>query len=896
MALPRMCVFFVLLCAVLVSVTAIEPGSLRTDGLINPLGMSNTRPRLSWRPQSETRGDTQTSYQVQAGSSTDLRTLDLWDSGKVASSDVWTSYAGEALKSRDHAVWRVRVWDGKGKVSEWSATASFGIGLLDESEWKAHWIANDKYVPVGGTSLPVFAKPFGVSCPIAKARLYILGLGQFTAYMNGQPVSESVLDPSYSQTNASLPYSTYDVTLQVQNDHNMLGVELGKGVYDAEQPLAKRYTDFITANNPLTVIARLEMTCTDGSVQTLVSDESWKTSVSGPNLESSWYGGGEYDARNETKGWPTTNVDLNALEWTNASIISLPVSGKLTADPGPAMKIVDRWPAKSVVRVNGSYIFDLGINIAGWFNITMHGAAGSRVVMWPGERLLSSGLVDQSTTGSPIFDGYTFAGRPSESYHPVFMYHGFRYVQVDNLTYAPKASDLEALVIRAENEAVGTFDSSSNLFNSIHRIIDRSMQGNMYSVMTDCPHREKSGWLDDVHLVFLPLAHNYDVYAHTTRLLSIIADSQQPDGMIPTTAPEFKVFLPPWQVYRDEANWGNAIMTTSLYHYQTYGSTDLLEKYYDNMAFYMEYLTSETNGTSIIQGGLGDWESFDTTTPVNLTSTFGYQQAVSAMMQIANILHKKSDAAKYTALNKKIQTAFHAGFFNTTTKASYASDSMASNALALDMGAVPSHYQSAVFNSLLQKINEDAYHLMVGETALPSLFRVLQAHGRDDVLFDMMSVTTNVSYGFQVAQGATSLWEHWDGVTGSLNHWMFGYGEAWLRRLSGMAQVEGDVGWKDVDFQPVVVGNLTHASATYRSVRGMVAASWELDGDALVYNITVPVGSTGNVVLSSWEVTEGGQMLKTGDGIERVQKKGQKTTVVVGAGAYNFHAANYAHG
>ncbi|KAF2096021.1 alpha-L-rhamnosidase [Rhizodiscina lignyota] len=881
----------------LAAAVSVDDGSLRADGLIQPLGMSNVNPRLSWIPLSDTRGDRQTGYQVQVSSSPSFQVADLWDSGKVHSTAVWTTYAGRSLASRDVASWRVRIWDASDKPSSWSAIGSFEMGLLKESDWQAHWIANPEYIPGGGTSLPMFAKAFESSCSAKKARLYILGLGQFAAYVNGNPASDSVLDPSYSQTNASLPYSTYDVTPLMQDGVNLIGVEVGKGVYDAEQPVAKRYTDFITASNPPTVIARLEMTCQDdGSVHSIVSDESWKTSVSGPHLEASWYGGCEYDARNETKGWPNTSVDLLAPAWINATTITLPVGGTLTADPGPAMKVIDRWPARSVTAVNGSYIFDLGINIAGWFNITMHGGSAQRVVFWPGERLLSSGLVDQSTTGSPIFDGYTFAGRPSESYHPKFMYHGFRFIQVDNLTYTPEASDLEALVIRAENEAVGSFDTSSELFNSIHTIIDRSMQGNMHSVMTDCPHREKSGWLDDVHLVFFPLAQNYDVYAHTNRLVSIIADSQLPDGMIPTTAPEFKVFLPPYQVYRDEANWGNAIMTTSLYHYQTYGSTDLFEKYYDHMVHYVEYLTSETNGTSIIQGGLGDWESFDTTTPVNLTSTFGYQQAVAALTQIAAVLGKQSDVHKYAALNKKIQSAFHKGFFNTTTKNSYASGSMASNAIALDMGAVPSQYQSAVFDSLVKKIKDETYHMLVGEIALPSLFRVLQAHSRDDVLFDMMSVTTNVSYGFQVAQGATSLWEHWDGVSGSLNHWMFGYGEAWLRRLSGMSQATGDVAWQSIEFQPIVVGDLLHANSTFRSPRGWVKTAWNLDGDTLAYAITVPVGSTGTVTLSSTDVTESGRSLRQGNGITDIRRSGHAVTIQLGSGSYNFRAEHYLRG
>ncbi|KAL1986537.1 hypothetical protein VTN96DRAFT_6115 [Rasamsonia emersonii] len=882
---------------------SVEHGSLRTDGLVSPLGLANTLPRLSWRPQSSTRNDNQTAYQVQVASSPSaIESPDLWDSGKVSSADVWARYAGHNLTSRDTGFWRVRIWDVWDKPSAWSEVDSFELGLLAPSDWKAHWITNRNYIPQGGTSLPVFARTFNLSFPADKARLYLLGLGQHAAYLNGQPVSDAVLAPGYSQTNRSLPYSTYDVTSLLQHGENFLGVELGKGVYDAEKPLDKRYADFYTTDNPLTLIAQLEIACRDGPVVTVVSDESWRTSVDGPQIESAWYGGEEYDARREFPGWPTTAVDTAASSWTDASIIDgPPVNGSLTADPGPPLRIVDRWKAKSVTRINDTtWVFDLGTNFAGWYNLTMRGEAGQRVVFWPGE-YLTNGLVNQSSTGRPIFDGYTFAGRsPAEWYAPRFMYHGFRYLQVDNLTHPPAASDLEALVIRADNEAVGSFQSSSQLFNAIHGIIDRAIQSNMYSVLTDCPHREKSGWLEQDHLVYEPLARGFDIQAYARRMLDIVAASQLADGMIPTTAPEFKVFLGSLSVYRDEPNWGDTMILMPLQLYRTYGEVELLEKYYDVMVAYLDYLGSKSNGTYTLDYGLGDWITFDTSTPLGITATMGYQQSAAAMATIATVLGKTDDAARFSALNQNILRAFHEKFFDTTSNSSYGSGSQASNAIALDIGAVPAEYESAVLNMLVQSLVDNGYHFTVGEIALPSLFRALQAGGRDDVLFQTMSQTTNVSYGFQVTHGATSLWEDWDGVfrtTGSLNHWMLGYGDAWLLRLAGMQQAEGSTVWSQIDFRPRVLGDLTSASAKYRTVRGWASAEWTLHGNnrTLEYRVKVPVGSTARVFLDgdSRSITEGSAGLQGRRDILGLQQENGTTVVTIGSGSYSFVVRDY---
>ena len=289
----------------------------------------------------------------------------------------------------------------------------------------------------------------------------------------------------------------------------------------------------------------------------------------------------------------------------------------------------------------------------------------------------------------------------------------------------------------------------------------------MHSVLTDCPTREKLGWLEQDHFVFEPVARGYDIQAYGHDFVRTMADSQAqwgPKGMIPATAPEYVVFAGQWEIYRNDPNWGNTMILFPLQLYQYYGEKTVLSKYYQIMVEYMEYLATRQKSTSlpiIDDGGLADWEGIDTTTPTGLTNTYAYQQAANAMKKIAKILRKCSDARKWAKLEKDIQAAFHKTWFNTTGSPHYSANSQGSNALALDMGAVPAEREHDVFESFLGSLEAANWHFTVGEVGLPALFRVLMAHNRNDVLYTLMSQTTKSSYGYQISQGATSLWEHW---------------------------------------------------------------------------------------------------------------------------------------
>jgi alpha-L-rhamnosidase len=678
-------------------------------------------------------------------------------------------------------------------------------------------------------ALPVLAKDFRVGERVRSARLYATGLGVLDATLNGRPVSDAVLEPPNTDYRKRIVYSTYDVTRLLRRGGNTLNVELGGGMAHIRSTPG-RYEKLTRSDGLPAFTGQLEITYADGSRTTVASDSSWRTAL-GATTFGNWYGGEDHDARRRPQNWQdAVRVD--------------PPTVRLTARAAPPIKIVQTLRAKKITEPKtGVYVVDLGVNFAGWEQLRLSGAAGTRVTMRPGELLNSDGTVSQSTTGSPIWDTYTLSGRGTETWHPRFAYHGFRYLQLEGLPSAPGQDTVTGLVLRAANAGAGTFTSSNALINDIHTIIDRAIQSNMYSVLTDCPHREKLGWLEEDNLVFGSVARNYDVAAYYRELVRNMAEAQTADGLIPDIAPEYTVFS---GGFRDDPNWGDSLILAPWQMYQTYGDTATLRTYYPNMQRYLDYLSSKAQG-DLLDYGLGDWITFDNSTPVGVTATFGYYRAAAAMSDIAKALGKGDDAQRYTALAQKIGAAFNGKYLKDDT---YASGSQASDALALDMGVVPAGKRQAVLDHLVASIKAKGDHLTVGEIALPSVFRVLSAAGRDDVIYDVATQTGNPSYGYQVTHGATSLTENWDGPTSgnSQNHFMLGAIDEWFGSgLAGIGQADGSVAFEHLLIRPAVVGDLTRAAASYDTPRGTVTSSWSRSGHTFRLDVTVPPGAPARI-------------------------------------------------
>ncbi|WP_242895402.1 family 78 glycoside hydrolase catalytic domain [Actinomadura litoris] len=680
-------------------------------------------------------------------------------------------------------------------------------------------------------ALPVFERGFRLGKRVRTARLYATALGVLDVTVNGRPVSDAVLEPPYSTYKKRLVYSTYDVTELLHRGGNTVRVELGTGMAHVP-PTPGRYEKLTRSDGKPTFLAQLDITYTDGTRETVASDPSWRAAL-GATTFANWYGGEDHDARRVTGDG----------DWTDAVEVASPTAS-LAARTSPPIEPVAVLRTRKITRPkDGVYVVDLGVNFAGWPKLRVRGPAGTTVTMRPGELLAADGTVSQHTTGSPIWDTYTLSGRGTETWHPRFVYHGFRYLQLEGLPSAPDDGTVTGIVLRAANEPAGTFTSSHGLLNDIHKIIDRAVQSNMYSVLTDCPHREKLGWLEQANLVFPAVARNYDVAAYYGDLVRNIAEAQTEDGLVPDIAPEFTVF---GGGFRDDPNWGNVIVFAPWQMYRAYGDTATLRAYYPNMVRYVDHLSRKASG-HLLDYGLGDWIAFDTSTPNGVTATFGYHRAVSALARIAKVVGREADAAKYEALAKDIGDAFNAEY---ATGDTYGSGSQACDAFALDMGVVPAARRDAVLAHLVDSIKAKGYHLTVGEIALPSVFHVLSAAGRDDVVHAFATQTGNPSYGYQVVHGATSLTENWDGPTSGLsqNHFMLGAIDEWFHAgLAGLGQTDDSVGFETLLVRPSVVGDVTRAAATYETPRGRAASSWRRTGRRLRLDVTVPPGAKARV-------------------------------------------------
>ncbi|MCQ4209551.1 alpha-L-rhamnosidase [Streptomyces longispororuber] len=822
------------------------PHTLRTDHLTDPLGIDNQHPDLTWQLSA----GTQQAHQVQAATAPGLLasgTCDLWDSGRVPGpAHVGVRYAGKPPGARQRVWWRVRVWGDEGP-SPWSAAATWETGLPTEDDWSdARWITAPDLG--AGDRLPLLARDFTLPDAPVRARLYATALGVYEAFVNGTRAGDALLEPGCTAYDQRLLYATYDITDALRAGPNTVGISLGNGiarVLDTDG----RYTKLRADHGDPRALALLYAEFADGTSTTLVSDEHW-SAAPGPVTVSAWFGGEEHDARLEQAGWHRPGADRGG--WRPAVAAPLPGAVALTARAHPPIEVVETLTPVALSEPRpGVHVFDLGVNIAGRPRLDVTGPAGTSVVIRPAELLAPDGTVNQRFTGTPCFDRYTLRGDPDgESWHPATVYHGFRYLQVEGLPAPPAPDAVRGEAMRVANTRAGGFRCSSDLLNGIHRLIDRAVQGNMYSVLTDCPHREKLGWLEQAHLVFPAVAGCYDVAAYYRKLVRDMADAQTDTGLVPDIAPEYTVFE---DKFRDDANWGGAIVLAPWWLHRTYGDTATLRAHYPHMLRYLAHLDSRSRDGAglILEHGLGDWIAFDDSTPKAVTATFALQRILAALGDIAEAIGRTGDAAAHRARAAAVARAFH-DEFSDPRHPTYGSGSQACDALALAAGAVPEGERAAVLDHLVAGIRAAGDHVTVGEIALPSLLRALSDGGRDDVVLDLLSRTDNPSYGYQLAHGATALTERWDGPTrgSSQNHYMLGAAAEWLTgSLAGLRQAADSVAYERIVVRPAPVGDLTWASAWYDTPRGRVSVAWHRTPHAFRLTVTLPPGADSRVEL-----------------------------------------------
>lgn len=827
----------------------ISPAHLRCDNRTAPLGIDSTAPRFSWKldasdPQS--RGLVQTAYQVMVATDSGV----VWDSGKVVSNAVnQIVYAGPALASSGKYLWKVRVWDAADAVSPWSATESFTMGLLAAGDWTAQWITpSTAATDVKSTRL---RKEFTVAAGLARAIIHVTGLGQCDTTINGTKAAPDHLTPGWTKYNKTVLYDTYDITALLQPGANAIGLTLGNGMYNIPGGTG-RYAKWTGSSGPRKAIAQIRLEYSNGTSQTVISDNTWKWR-DGPITFNTVYGGEDFDARLDQAGWDSAG--FNAATWVAVSMTTGP-GGVLrgTSHAAPPLKTFETFTASPAIVGNAaSKVYDFGQNALQLPTLTVYGPAGATVKLSPSELGSTTGSGSISPLVGPTFLTYTLKGSSvgaPEIFTPAFFSFGYRYLKIE-ITGGATVTALTSTVVHTASEAVGDFTCSKDLFNRTRTLIRWAQRSNLVSVITDCPHREKLGWLEQYYLHGPSMRYEFDLQSLYGKTYTDMADSQRTNGLVPDIAPEYVVFS---GGFVDSPEWGGAFVLSPAQQYEFYNDRSAIQENYANIKRYVDYLTTKASG-NLLNHGLGDWYDLgpgalgaSQLTPIAVTATATYFSVSKSLAEMAAMMGNTADATTYTTLAANIRTAFNNSFYNAAT-GSYSTGSQTANSMPLVLGLVEEANRAKVVSALVADIRSRGNSLTAGDIGHRYLLRALADNGRSDVIYDIHSKTSTPGYGYILDTGATALTEGWNG-TASQNHFMLGHIMEWFYHdLAGIQADPASPGFEKVVIKPVIPGDLTFADASYNSIRGPILSHWTLAGTNFTLNVTIPPGSNGKVCI-----------------------------------------------
>jgi hypothetical protein len=877
----------------------LAPAELRCDYARDPLGVDSAAPRLFWKLAGEERAQHQTAYQILVASSAEALAAergDLWDSGRVASEEtIHIRYGGQPLRSSQQVFWKVRVWDQGGLDSRWSDPASWAMGLLNEADWRASWIGE----PKARSETLLVRRAFTAKPGLKRAVLHVCGLGHYELTLNGRKVGDSLLTPGWSKYDKTCLYDTHEVTAWLREGDNAVGLLLGNGFYNVK---GGRYTKLRGSFGPLKAIAQLRLEYADGTVETIGTDDQWRVRP-GPITFSCMFGGEDYDARLEPRGWDQPGFDDS--KWQPAFVTTGP-GGKLRGHgyAAPPIRSFETLRPVGVRQLRaGVAVYDLGQNAPIIPQLAFKGPSGSIVKIIPAELVRGDGSVDRgSCGGGEAYWKYTLAGEGTERWFPKFFYHGCRYLQVECAPAKPGeplpvVESLEGVVVHSASAPAGEFACSNDLFNRIHTLVRWAQRANLMHVLTDCPHRERLGWLEEYHLNGPSLRYEWDLARLYTKAMNDMADSQLADGLVPDIAPEFTVFS---GGFRDSPEWGSAFVVVPWQQYEWTGDFDLLPRHYEGMKRYVAYLGSKAQG-QIVSHGLGDWYDLGPKppgpaqlTPIALTATAFYYLDTWILARAAERLGHAEDARKYDQLARDIRAAFNARFFNSAT-GQYATGSQCANSIALVMNLAESTNRPAVLEAVVRDVRARGNALTAGDVGYRYLLRALADGGRSDVIFDMNNQSEKPGYGLQLQRGATSLTEAWDAGRGSSqNHFMLGHIVEWF--YHDLAGIGGDMagpGFKRILINPQPVGDITWARASYESIRGKIVSDWQRTNGTFTLRLAVPPNTTAVVCVpakSSESVTESGLPAHRSPGVKFVRHEADRAVYETGSGRYEFRS------
>lgn len=865
----------------------VKPVELRTEHLENPLALGTLTPRLSWQlSASDVKDIRQVAYEIQVASSEEkIDSADLWASGKVESSSTsLIDYTGKELKARSGAAWRVRTWiKGKAEPSPWSETASFSIGLLTPSDWQAEWIAaaenpstetteniqNFIDDPILGKIIIAPAKhlrkTFKAKPKPVSAKLHITSLGVHTVEINGKRIGDWFLAPGWTSYNHRLHYLTYDVSSNILAGENVIGATIADGWYagyDAYGLFTKQagldksiFGRYYYGKIP-GLKAQLEITYSDGSTDTIATDKSWKSSL-GPTTEGDILMGESYDARKELPGWSAPGYDDAA--WKPV-IAHQGTEGLLEPHPGvPVRPIREMAPVSLTEHKPGVWIFDLGQNISGVVRLKVKGKAGDKVKIRYAEILHSDGrLSTENLRCARAVDTYTLKGDPEgETWTPSFTYHGFQYIELTGYPGTPELDAVTGILIHSDTPFHGEFECDDPMINQLYSNITWTQRGNFFDLPTDCPQRdERMGWTGDAQIYVRAATYNADIASFYTKWLRDLNDDQWEWGAYPNFAP--KPFVRPGMHFA--AAWGDAGIICPWTIWRVYGDTQVISEHWDKMEKFMDFRIKRDpgmEGTAKEDCAFGDWLALYTPkTPIEFIDLAYHTHCAELMAEMAAAIGKPDRAEFWEKRHAELLASFQKIHLNADGSLDIANQS--TYAMALQLGLVPDEMKNAAGAHLAKLIRDNGNLKSTGFLGTRPLLPALTATGNHDLAGILMQQREYPSWGYEVDQGATTIWERWnsyiagEGVhdpgMNSFSHYAFGAVSEWMfSELGGIDLLTP--GYDEIRISPQPTGTIKRCSVTTGTRHGKVTCAWEINGTTFTANITVPPNASASLSL-----------------------------------------------
>lgn len=897
------------------SAAQVQVKHLRCEMLENPLGIDVKAPRLSWQLASSKRDVQQTAYEIIVSSSAeklDKNVGDLWQSGKISSSQcVLVPYAGKPLVSQASCYWKVKVYTSKGDAVS-KESAYWSMGLLSAVDWKGSWIGLDKAFAWDSVTQwsRLSARYLGTTIThtkkVKKAIAYIAGVGLYELYINGKRMGNQVLTPAPTDYRKSVLYNTYDVTELLQQQKEEILIALGNGRFFTMRQNYKP-KKINTFGFPK-LLFQLELMYTDGTRQTVVSDKSWKLNGDGPVRSNNEYDGEEYDATKELTGNRSLAVASAAQGWQPVQLVPAP-EGRLKAQMSAPMQVMKTIRPVGLHKTANGYILDMGQNFAGWLQVKVKGKRGEKVQLRFAESLKADGsLYTANLRDAHATNLYTLKGEGLEVWHPAFVYQGFRYAEITGYPGTPSISDFEGQLVFDAMETTGSLQTADSTINTIWRSAWWGIASNYKGMPVDCPQRnERQPWLGDRATGAMGESFLFDNAGLYAKWLDDIEEAQTEEGAIPDVAPAF------WNYYSDNITWPGTYILVAQMLYHQYGDKQPIVKHYPSMKKWMGYMQNRYMKDYLVtKDKYGDWcvppesleliRSKDSLRNTNgtLIATAYYYQLLQHMIQFAKLSGKEGDVAGYTTLAGKIKEAFHTAFYDKQKKC-YDNNTVTANLLPLYFGMVPEALQAGVFNNIYNKIKiENHMHVSSGVIGIQWLMRGLTRFERSDIAYTLASNTSYPSWGYMAANGATTIWELWNGNTAnpqmnSQNHVMLlGDLLIWLyENVAGIQSDDTDVAFHKIVMKPENIDGLPFASATYKSVYGTIESNWKKEEDRFEWQITIPANTSAEIYIPATaeaDVTESGKPAGTAEGVQFIRKEGRTLVYKLASGFYHFTA------